>query len=274
MDFAIRCATPEIFQAITATAIDAGYCRWMGGKEAVLIAFRNYGAEGVCIFLRGGKAMGYGGYKYAKEQAIPLFDPQTGFQDVVNAIYFKAILPVEIEVGGYTTKLMPDKKEIEVGCVTVSFDDAHRIRAMIMEKPEPKQRERIVLQCRNELVSRGMEAILLSEGFVWDSRSKSSPLGRNPGNIVLNGEGVATPVSLLSDGYLRGTVLDPETQMGRIRQAMSDIKNGSAESETITAGGKSVRIDRTNRTVSGPDGEAISFNDVEKIYQEMEKLGG
>jgi hypothetical protein len=272
--YAVRCTTPEIFKAIEAMAHSAGYA-WPGGTGSGTVAgyaCATYGNQ-VVIFLGEPddyKRLSYGSVKNANDDGRVLLNPATEFERVVDVIYGVAHAP-SFMAGKHKVKFSPDIMRVRVGCAMVSFDIVHKVHNATVRsgKQEP-----VRILCKNALLFRGVESMLLARGFMWNGSSDSSRLhdGGIDNVIVLVSEVADTPMHLM---HASGThdALDPETEMERLEKIIDRIKTGCDEEVVETPDG-ALRVDRAGRTVSRVDNhtEFITFDDVDRIHRVVEEL--
>jgi hypothetical protein len=172
-------------------------------------------------------------------------------------------LPV-IQVGKHTVKFVPAEKRLEIGCLQVSFAEVHKIHDLVASN----KREPVHIECANEVVFRGVESILLMEGFRWidygNGRLERVPSGKACINLYTRPGANIITFSVSGES---GVCVNAVTECDRM---MSYI---SAYNGAVTIGGRTVKIDREKcRAISVSDDEEISFDQINSIHEAVETL--
>jgi hypothetical protein len=254
MKIMIICNTQKQWDTLESTAIGYGYVWQAGGDRHPELYYKGRGlvfSTRTKTISWSRRSQGYTVYT-AEEMGIQRLD----------------MLLAGIGAGNHTVRFDTVEQTVEIGCLQVSFDEVRKVQRLIEDGRGTPQPVRI--GCKNEIVFRGVESMLLSQGYVWNARPANERLGRVARSIVLRDGTAETPMSLLTCLHTHPDQIDPETEPKRLAEAIQD--NAGSTTATTVGGRRVVVNHKTRRVVSVQDKEGVTFEDVKEIHDAVEKL--
>jgi hypothetical protein len=265
--YVIQCPTREIFRFVEAAAISAGYYWGLNRSTTTRVdeAYRRYGSE-VCLYLYDDrKSLAYGPPPMRVD--VALLDPRSDFEAVVNAIYGESV--PALRIAGHEVKFDAENKVVQVGCMKILFREVRDIHGVVASFRLP-----ISIVCNdNEVVFRGVESILQSAGCAWSVGELDR--GRLCVRLIAGTRIVSDPGGKLQIGLApRKNEIDPLSETFSTSQLLEQVRGQGVR----RCAGRKVEISRADQGVFLLDegrrtaGEVASFDEVEELYQAVEKL--